>query len=245
MESSTYIALSRQGGLRRQLDVVANNLANMNTAGFKSEKMMFVEHLERSQGGFRPISEKNSYVRDIATVRDFSEGPLEQTGNPLDLAISGNGFFTIQTNTGNRYTRNGHFELDQTGQLVTKAGDPVLTDSGNPIFFAPGDTKIAVAKDGTVSTQNGSLGKLAIVDFKNEQQLRPGAGGLFATQATPQKVQNPVINQGMLEGSNVAPIVEMANMITVNRTYDGVKNFLEREDERIRKMVRDVAQVIA
>jgi len=93
MEASTYIALSRQGGLRRQLDVIANNLANMNTTGFKGEKMMFVEHLVRSRGGHKPIGTKISYIRDIATLRDFSEGPLEGTGNPLDVAIKGDGFF--------------------------------------------------------------------------------------------------------------------------------------------------------
>ncbi len=245
MESTTYIALSRQGGLRRQLDVVANNLANMNTSGFKGEKMMFVEHLVRSKGGHRPIGEKHAYVRDIATMRDFSEGPLEKTGNPLDLAINGDGYFTVQTEQGDRYTRSGHFELDETGQLVTRAGDPVLAEGGNPIFFAPGDTKIAIAKDGTVSTQNGDLGKLSIVKFDNNQQLRPGAAGLFATEATPTTVENPNVQQGMLEGSNVLPIVEMAHMIQVHRTYDGVKSFLEREDERMRKMVRDLAQVSA
>jgi len=245
MESSTYIALSRQGGLRRQLDVVANNLANMNTAGFKGEKMMFVEHLVRSRGGNMPVNEKTSYVRDIATLRDFSEGPLEQTGNPLDLAIDGEGFFTIQTDQGDQYTRNGHFELDQAGQLVTKSGAPVLAEGGNPVFFAPGDTKIAISKDGTISTQNGDLGKLAIVNFTNAQVLRPGAGGLFATDATPNVVATPNVQQGMLEGSNVLPIVEMANMINVHRTYDGVKAFIDREDQRMRKMVRDLAQVTA
>ena len=245
MESTTYIALSRQSGLGRQLNVVANNLANMNTSGFKGEKMMFVEHLVRSKGGHRPISEKHAYVRDIATMRDFSEGPLEQTGNPLDLAISGEGFFTIQTDQGDKYTRNGHFELDQDGQLVNRSGNPVLAEGGNPVFFAPGDTKIAISRDGTISTQNGDLGKLAIVKFANEQQLRPGAGGLFTTEATPETVENANIQQGMLEGSNVLPIVEMAHMIEVHRTYDGVKDFLKREDERQRKMIRDLAQVSA
>jgi len=244
MEASTYIALSRQSGLRRQLDIVANNLANMNTSGFKGEKMMFVEHLVRSKGGHKPLAEKISYVRDIATLRDFSEGPLEKTGNPLDLGITGEGFFTIQTDRGDRYTRNGHFQLDEGGQLVTTAGDPVLADGGNPVFFAPGDTKIAIARDGTISTQNGELGKLAIVKFENEQQLRPGAGGLFATNTAAQAVENPNVQQGMLEGANVQPIVEMSRMIQVHRTYDGVKSFIEREDERVRKMVRDIAAVV-
>ena len=97
MEASTYIALSRQGGLRRQMDVLANNLANMNTSGFKSEKMMFVEHLVKSKDSNSLLGQKNAYVRDIATRRDFSEGSLELTNNPLDFGISGDGFFKIQT----------------------------------------------------------------------------------------------------------------------------------------------------
>jgi len=243
MEASTYIALSRQGGLRRQLDVIANNLANMNTTGFKGEKMMFVEHLVRSRGGHKPIGTKISYVRDIATLRDFSEGPLEGTGNPLDVAIKGDGFFTVRTPQGDRYTRNGRFELDEGGQLVTQAGHPVLAEGGAPVFFAPGDTEITIGRDGTISTQNGDLGKLAVVNFENPQVLRPGAGSLFATEDVPQAVEDPQVQQGMLESSNILPIIEMARMIDVHRKYDSVKNFVEREDDRLKKMVRDLARV--
>ena len=115
METSTLIALSRQGGLRRQMDIVANNLANMNTTGFKGEKMMFVEHLVRSRGDGRQSRPKLAFARDIATFRDVTEGPLEKTGNPLDMAVSGEGFFVIQAGQGNSYTRNGRFKLDDGG----------------------------------------------------------------------------------------------------------------------------------
>ncbi len=109
METTTLIALSRQGGLRRQLDVVANNIANMNTTGFKGERMMFVEHLVKSQESGKLLGTKLSFARDIATMLDVSEGPMETTGNPLDLAITGEGYFVIQTENGERYTRNGRF----------------------------------------------------------------------------------------------------------------------------------------
>lgn len=243
MEATSYVALSRQTGLRRQLNIVANNLANMNTSGFKGEKMMFVEHLTKSKGGHKPISEKVAYVRDIATVRDFSEGPLEKTGNPLDLAISGEGFFIIQTDQGNQYTRNGRFQLDAGGQLVNQQGHPVLAEGGNPIFFAPGDTNISISRDGTVASDTGDIGKLSLVQFENAQELRPGAGGLFSTEAVPEPVEDPHIEQGMLEGSNVLPIIEMTRMIDVHRTYDSVKSMIEREDDRQRQMIRDLAKV--
>lgn len=225
------------------MDVVANNIANMNTAGFKGERMMFVEHLVKSKGGEQTLGDKLSYVRDIATMRDLSDGPLEQTGNSLDLAIAGDGYFTIQTDTGNRYTRNGRFQLDEGGQLVNQAGQPVLSDGGQPFFIAPGDGKISVGPDGTISTANGELGRVAVVTFENQHQLRPGAGGLFATEAEATPVEKPKVVQGMLEGSNIQPVVEMSRLIEVQRTYEGVRNFLEKEDERMRKMIKDLSEV--
>ncbi|MBT6096677.1 MAG: flagellar basal-body rod protein FlgF [Rhodospirillaceae bacterium] len=241
METTSYIALSRQTALRRQMDVVANNIANMNTSGFKGERMMFVEHLVKSKGGERILGDKVSYTRDISTMRDLSEGPLEQTGNPLDVAITGDGYFMIQTDTGNHYTRNGRFQLDEGGQMVTQAGDPVLSDGGQPFFFAPGDTNISVGRDGTVSTSNGDLGRLAVVTFENQHQMRPSGGGLFAIEAEAKPVEKPTVVQGMLEGSNIQPVVEMSRLIHVQRTYESVRNFLEKEDERQLRMVRDLA----
>lgn len=243
METTTYIALSRQSALRRQMDIVANNIANMNTSGFKGERMMFVEHLVKSRGGEQTLGDKLSYVRDISTMRDLSDGPLEQTGNPLDMAITGDGYFVIQTDTGNHYTRNGRFRLDEGGQLVNQAGQPVLSDGGQPFFLAPGDGKPTIGPDGTVSTANGPLGRLGVVTFDNQHQMRPGAGGLFATEAEAKPVEKPRVVQGMLESSNVQPVVEMSRLIEVQRTYEGVRNFLDKEDERMRRMIRDLSEV--
>ena len=243
MESPTLVALSRQTTLRRNIDIVANNIANMNTTGYKGERMMFVEHLVKSRGGERILGEKISYVRDIATMRDMSSGALEHTGNPLDIALEGDGYFVIQTDTGNSYTRNGRFKLDDTGQLVNSSGGSVLADGGQPIFFAPSDTNITIARDGTISTQNGDIGKLTVVNFENEQELRPVAGGLYDTTEPAIPIENPAVAQGMLESSNIKPVIEMARMIEVHRAYDTVKGFVEREDDRMRKMIRDLSEV--
>ena len=240
MENTAFIALSRQSALGRQLSVVANNIANMNTTGFKGEKMMFVEHLVRSRGGDRILGPKLAYVRDIATMRDTSEGPLMTTGNPFDLAIRGDGYFVIDTENGERYTRNGRFRLDEEGQLVTGQGDPVLSDSGNPFVFGPGDRDVTISRDGTVSTKNGQLGKIRVVSFENQQQAEVAAGGLLSSQASAEDVEGPDVVQGTLEGSNVEPVIEMAQMIRVQRSYDSVKNFIEREDDRIKRMVKDL-----
>lgn len=224
------------------MDVVANNIANMNTAGFKGEDMMFVEHLVKSRGGEKLLGTKLAYARDIATLTNFTEGPMEKTGNPLDLAITGDGYFVVQTPQGERYTRNGRLKLDEGGQLVNEAGQPVLSSAGQPFILAPEDTEITVSRDGTIATNNGNLGKLRVVRFENPQQLKRSAGGLFSSETPPIDVDLPSITQGMLEGSNVQPIFEMAKMIDIHRTYDSVRNFLEREDERMRNMIREMAR---
>lgn len=243
MENTTYVALSRQATLRRQMDVVANNLANMSTHGYKSGQMMFVEHLTKSKGGDGLLTPKLAYVRDIATMTDTKPGAIETTGNPLDIAIQGDGFFVVQTPEGEHYTRNGRLQLDNTGQLVNQLGQPILADGGAPLIFAPEDTQIVISKDGTVSTNNGELGKLRVVRFDNDQKLERTSGAQFTTTEDnpPQNVDTPTVLQGAVEGSNVEPILEMANMITVHRAYDSVKSFIEREDERQRSMIRDMA----
>ncbi len=226
------------------MDVVANNIANMNTTAFKGEKMMFVQYLVRSKDGNGILGDKVSYVRDIATMRDTSEGPLEKTGNPLDVAVRGEGYLTVQTAQGDRYTRNGHLRLDETGQLVTQAGNPILSDAGQPFFFAPEDGAITITRDGVVSTVNGDLGKLKIVEFANRQDLRQIGGGLMATDKPPQIVTAPDVVQGMLEKSNVNAIAEMTKMIAVNRAYGAAKKFIDKEDERIKMMIKTVAEAI-
>ena len=225
------------------MDIVANNIANMNTTGFKGEDMMFVEHLVKTKGGDTPFGVKLAYSRDIATLMNTAEGPMEKTGNPLDLAISGEGFFVVQTPQGERYTRNGRFQMNEGGQLVNQAGQAVLSTGGQPFFLAPEDKEITISRDGTVATNNGTLGKIRVVRFENPQVLKRVAGGLFSAEgAQPTDVTPPNIAQGMLEGSNVQPIFEMAKMIDIHRSYESVRAFIEREDERMRGMIREMGR---
>lgn len=237
METTLIVALSRQGALRRQMDVVANNLANMNTNAFKAEEMMFTDHVVSSGGpGF---GEPIAFVRDVATVRDHSQGRTEATGNPLDVAIQGDGFFTIEDPAGGElYSRNGRFQLDDTGRLVTADGAAVLTRAGSPLYFTEADTDIAIARDGTVSSENGELGQLRIVAFARPEALQPMGGGLYAADTPGQEVARPHIEQGMLERSNVEPILEMERMIRVQRAYESVRNLIRNEDERIKQMLQ-------
>ena len=240
MENTAIIALSRQAQLKRQMDVVAHNIANMNTTAFKGEKMLNIPFPVRSRGGETIFGDRLAFVRDIATVHDFTEGHFEHTGNTFDLAIHGDGFFVVDTENGQRYTRNGHFRLDDTGQLVTEIGDPVLSDGGQPFFLSPEDTQITVARDGTLSTENGELRRIQVMRFENPQQLEQTSDALFSTEAVGEAVESPDIVQGMLEGSNVEGIIEMTNMITVHRSYSGVSKIIEREDERMKRMIREL-----
>ena len=240
MENTSLIALSRQSVLRRQMDIIAHNVANMNTTGFKGEKMMFIEDLVRSRGGDRTRFENLAFVRDIATVRDTREGPLNQTNNPLDLAVRGEGYFVINTEDGERYTRNGNFRLDETGKLVTQNGEPVASDSDQPFFFSPADREITISRDGSISTNNGPLGKLKLVKFENQQALRTIADGLYASDQQGEVLEGADVVQGMLEGSNINPINEMTDMITVQRAYEGAKLLIDRENERMQRAIREL-----
>ncbi|MEK9673508.1 MAG: flagellar basal-body rod protein FlgF [Rhodospirillaceae bacterium] len=243
METTSVIAASRQGAMRRQLEVVANNLANMSTNGYKAGDMMFVEHIVRSKGGESLITPKLTYTRDIATRTNYSDGAIETTDNPLDLAIRNDGFFVVRDKNNNRFfTRNGQFKLSAEGQIVTQEGYAVLAAGGQPINVGPTDSEIHVGRDGVISTNNGQLGKIQVVKFDNLQRLKQTSGTLFTSETQPQDVANPEVIQGALEGSNVEPITEMAKMIDLHRNYESVKAFIEREDERQRAMIRDLAR---
>ena len=174
MDNAQIIGLSRQVALARNLEVVANNVANLNTTGFKGENTLFEEFLrspasesQSTRGGQAPIS----FVQDRGVWHDFGQGSVQATGNPLDVAISGDAFLVVQSPNGERYTRNGAFQISANGQLVTGDGLPVLGDNG-PITFQPGDRNIAISKDGRVTVNEGASdrtegfrGKLRLVRF--------------------------------------------------------------------------------
>ncbi|MBK8174436.1 MAG: flagellar basal-body rod protein FlgF [Rhodospirillales bacterium] len=242
MENSILVALSRQDALQRNMDIVANNIANMNTTAFKAERMMFREYLAKPLVDGHRTGDPVSFVSDVASVRDHSEGGFEETGNDLDVAISGDGFLAVQTPLGERYTRNGHLRLDANGQLVTDHGMPVLARGGTPVQIGVTDTKIGIARDGSISSENGSLGQLRVVHFDDPDQMQAVEAGLYSSDETPKDVAQPLVLQGMLENSNVQPIMEMTRMIGVQRAYDQARTLVDREDERIRNMLRTYAE---
>lgn len=235
MENSAYIALAHQNALWRRMDVVANNIANMNTPGYKGEELMFTEYLTRSLNTDSAFKDRIVFPRDIGIARDMTEGAWEATNNPLDVAIGGEGFFVVETAAGPMYTRNGHFKLNQDGQIIGADGNPVLSTTGEPFFIAPNESAIKISEDGTVSTENAVLGRLRIVTFDDPQNLRKQAGSLFYTDQEAKDLETPKVHQGVLEGSNVNAVVEMTQMIEINRSYNNAQKIIEYENERQRR----------
>lgn len=224
--------------LRRQMSVVANNIANTNTPAFKGSKMVFIEHLSKAQAGYRaPENGQHHFVRDIGQVRDTSEGPMTRTGNELDLAIAGKGYFVVETDEGTRYTRHGRFQINQDRQIINGKGDVVQSDGGGAITVPVEATDIAVAPDGTVSFGDQVLGKVAVVTFEDEQAMNREPNNLYRTEQNAQPADDVSVAQGMLEQSNVNAIIELTQMIDIHRSHDSVRKVIDDEHDRLRRMV--------
>jgi flagellar basal-body rod protein FlgF len=253
MENTLLIGLSRQVTLERQLDVVANNVANVNTSGYKADRSLFQEYLASSahEDNFLGKDRRVSYVQDRATFHDFSQGPAEQTKNPLDVAIDGSGFLVVQTAAGERYTRDGGLQLNNTGQLVTASGNPVLGTSG-PIVFQPTDHDINVSPDGTITVLEGNgktdsvRGKLRLVSFADAQKLLKQGSNLYASgEGSAQPDVKSQVRQGFIEKSNVNAVAEMSRMIEVTRAYTQISTLLQQQSDLHKTAIQQLADVPA
>jgi flagellar basal-body rod protein FlgF len=196
-----------------QHDYVVHNLANASTPGYKAERLIFVKKANTD-----PLLE-NSFSHDPVVLIDHSQGTLQKTGSPFDVAIHGDGYFAIETPDGERYTRNGSFTLNATGELVTKSGDAVMGDGGRITISG---RKIDIANDGKITVDGSDAGKLKIVDFKKKDALVKKGMGLFEAKATAEQstVENPEVRTGYLETSNVQAVKEMIEMIDLQRSFE-------------------------
>lgn len=238
MSSTAYIALSAQSALQQRMTVVANNIANASTPGFKAQSMIFAEYLAKTSG-----PEPVSFVRTLGTVRDTMQGALNWTRNALDLALQGEGYFKIDTPNGIAYTRNGQFQLDTRGQIVTSQGYPVLGQGDAPIVIPQNAGSIAIAADGSISTLQGQAGRVAVVTFDRPQDLIPSAAGLYVTDETPAPTAKGTVVQGAVEGANVNPIVEMTRLLDISRSYTSAQNLIDSEDQRIGNAINQLGKV--
>ncbi len=246
MDVSSYVLLSQEQALRRRLDVIANNMANMNTTGFRREMPVFQEYVENNPTPPAPGMKSTSYVLDYGSMHDMSPGAYQPTGNPLDVMIEGQGYLTVEGPDGNpAYTRAGMLRVSSKGELETSAGRRLLGSTGQPIAIpAEQAGQIRIAKDGAVTGPQGELGRLSLATFPDESKLLPignnmfSAGGMTATAA-------PVIklHAGGVEASNVQPLVETTQMIEVLRSYQNSQRAIQGIRDLRSKAIEKLGQL--
>lgn len=241
MDNAIYITLSRQMGLARQMDVVANNIANTNTPGFKSEAMLFESFLV-DQKRYSHSEPTLHFTNDRATIRDLKPGPLRLTKRPFDVAIQGEGYFMVETPAGARYTRAGNFATQFDGTLINAQGYPVLGPDGQRIVIAPEQREINVQEDGVVNANGEQIGQIAVMTFPNEQLMEKLGNGLYQSAVPPIPADNVRVIQGALEDSNVSSIHELTKLIETQRGISTTANHINTLDELERTAVRTIAK---
>ena len=244
MDNALYVGLSRQMVLRREMDIVANNIANLDTTGFKVESM--IQKTDPAApamtlGGPKPVK----FVAADGVARNFGQGSLNPTGGALDMAIEGQGFFQVQGPEGARFTRDGRFTTDGTGRLVTQGGLAVLDDGGGEITIDPEKGAVAVAADGTLSQGSERAGKVGMYAFANLSALSKTGDNLYRniSNLAPTASAESRLRQGMLEGSNVKPVLEITRMIEVSRAYEQTAKMIDAEADLSRRAVERLGRL--
>jgi flagellar basal-body rod protein FlgF len=244
MDNALYVGLSRQMTLRRQLDIVANNIANANTTGFKVEDLMVRTEQARpakTLDGAAPVK----FVLDDQVARNFTQGAMTKTGGDFDLAIEGTGFFHIQTANGDRYTRDGRFTTNPEGQIVTEQGSQVLDEGGGPIVIDPTLGGVSIGKDGVVTQGAVRVGRIGIVRPDDLSSMAKDGDNLYrnTTNVALQAAPDARLHQGMLESSNVQPVVEITKLIEIQRAYEGVAKMMDNTADLHRTAVERLGKV--
>ena len=236
MDAAGYTTLTRQSGLMREMQVVANNIANISTTGFRREGVVFEEYVARMDDG-PSLSMANASAR----VVDLTQAGISQTGGVFDFAIQGDGFFLIETPEGERLTRAGSFTPSTAGELMTNDGYRLLDQGGAPVFVPPTARSIAVAQDGTVSADGAPIARIGLWQPSDPLTLQHQAGTMFSADDVEPTDQGTVL-QGYLEDSNVNPVMEIARMINVQRAYELGQSFMDQEDKRVRSVVETLGR---
>jgi len=236
MENSIYLGLSKQTALFKDLDIVSNNIANMNTPGYRAQNMVFEEFISDPRGTDDPLT----FPLDAGQYDNTQAGSISFTGNPLDVSLEGDGFFGVQGPGGETvFTRAGNFQLNSNGDLMTAQGF-LVADSGGATINIPRDaTEIKIDEKGFISTQNGTVGQLMVNEFANPQALEPIGNNLYRSPNDPGAASLETrVKQGQLEGSNVKPVIEMTRMIKVSRSFQAMQNVLQTEGDRLRTAIQ-------
>ena len=248
MDNTSYVALSRQITLRRELDISANNLANMNTNGYKFEELLV--NAEPGAPAYNdPIRTPANFAYDNGVGRNFTQGTLNQTGAPLDVALAGVGtFFVVGTPDGDAYTRDGAFTLSADGTLMTKQGYVVQGDGG-AIVLDPKKGEPSISPDGIISQmsqgQTERVGKLNIVRIADMSDLSKNGDSTYSltSNAAPIPATDAAVRQGFLEASNVNPMLEITNLVRINRAYTTLASIIEQNNQLNRTAVERLGRV--
>ncbi len=220
MDNGIYITLSRQNALFRDLEVSANNIANANTPGYNAEKILFSNYIEKDQ------KRKDSYANDVSDYRDTSQGSIRMTNNTFDLAITGPGYFPVETPYGTRYTKAGNFTIDGEGTLKTMQGYPVLGNDNGRITIPDTAKKVVINGAGQISADGNDVGQVGVMEFKNVQQMKRTGDTLYSATETPAPAEVSRVVQGGLESSNVNAVSELVRVQEVSRSVDNTAKFI-------------------
>lgn len=246
MDTALFVGLAYKSALKRRLDVVAHNVANMSTTAFSKERVVFRQHLVDAPGAAGTSGGKIAYVQDHGVLRSLETGAPVHSGNQLDVFIQGRAYLTVTGSDGETlYTRNGRMRVDSEQYLTTLNGERVLDDSGQEIRFDDDEVEYDIADDGTISTVNGEKARLGLATFANEQSLKRRGTSLYETDQAPREVEeltDVTILQKAYESSNVNAIEAMVEMIDVNRAYQAAssqsKDYEDMREDALRRLGR-------
>ncbi|MDR2885078.1 MAG: flagellar basal-body rod protein FlgF [Deferribacteraceae bacterium] len=240
MENGLYVAASGMLMQQQRMDVISNNMANINTTGFKKELALFSDYRPVDNRNPQNLIQKSYYNRTINSsvklddiVTNHEQGHLKQTENKFDVAIiDENNFFAVETPFGVRYTRDGEFTMNSEGELVTRDGFRVMDmDTDAPIVIPPDHVYMDITNDGTVNIDNAPIGQIAVVRFEDLGALQKMGRNLYtAVGAIPEQAENPTVMQGYVESSNVNPVLEMVNMVEAARAFEMYQKAVQTHD---------------
>jgi flagellar basal-body rod protein FlgF len=247
MEIASLVAASRLIAEQDAMAVIANNLANANTPAYQAERTQFTDWLSPTGTAAPAAQGAIAFVVDRGTWRDRAMGTFRRTGNPFDIAVGAkDAWFTVSTPQGVRLTRAGAFSLSATGTVVDQNGNPLLSASGQPITLSTTDTGIAIAADGTLSSrENGVIATIGLMRPVNPNLMTAEGGRTFAANGPTVPVAQPQLTQGMLEDSNVQPILEVTRMINAERQFAFLAQFVQAESDRQQNAITKITSTNA
>lgn len=231
MENTSYLVLSRMVAQTNAMDVIANNIANASTPGFKATNLQFTSYVA-PDGSSIPGGSSLTFADSGGGWRDTSTGAIKNTGSPLDLAITGDGYFNVKTPNGNRLTRDGAFGLLPDGTIATASGAQVLDTAGKPITVPPNAGTLTITADGVINGENGPIGQIGVVDVANPQTLQAAGDNQFIANQPTTPATRPGLVQGALEQSNVSPVLMITKMMETSQDFQFDTQFIQAEQTR-------------